>query len=242
MDASEIHAKKLNAKDVTANERWKHHIPNRRWNSKTLWRRLGPENIHPNPGSPRPRRRTRKSCRRIGRVFFNPISRLIVVWWWSQKWFLVYFIWRHHVEPRVKLYVPREASFPIPRKYIDVTRTTNTTSDMMSEKQIEDYWNVDGDRELSDAWTGFTRFTFLNEKNTGWIYMLRFETDKKQTTSRPDTVWPEMWKHMSDTSKRKEKQKWAIEKPKLDKCQKIAWYLLHCPDDAEFKRSMKNCS
>ena len=25
---------------------------------------------------------------------------------------------RHHVEPRVKLYVPREASFPNPLKYI----------------------------------------------------------------------------------------------------------------------------
>ena len=31
---------------------------------------------------------------------------------------------RHHVEPRVKLYSPREESFPIPLKYIDVSRTT----------------------------------------------------------------------------------------------------------------------
>ena len=28
------------------------------------------------------------------------------------------FIYRHHVEPRVKLYSPREESFPIPLKYI----------------------------------------------------------------------------------------------------------------------------
>ena len=33
---------------------------------------------------------------------------------------------RHHVEPRVKLYSPREESFPVPLKYIDVTRTTHT--------------------------------------------------------------------------------------------------------------------
>ena len=32
------------------------------------------------------------------------------------------FIFRHHVEPRVELYSPREESFPIPLKYIDVTR------------------------------------------------------------------------------------------------------------------------
>ena len=28
------------------------------------------------------------------------------------------FIYRHHVEPRVKLYMPREESFPIPMKYM----------------------------------------------------------------------------------------------------------------------------
>ena len=32
------------------------------------------------------------------------------------------FIYRHHVEPRVTLYSPREESFPIPLKYIDVSR------------------------------------------------------------------------------------------------------------------------
>ena len=32
------------------------------------------------------------------------------------------FIYRHHVVPRVKLYMPKEESFLIPLKYIDVTR------------------------------------------------------------------------------------------------------------------------
>ena len=70
------------------------------------------------------------------------------------------FIYRHHVVPRDKLYMPREESFPIPIKYIDVTRTTHTSLDVLLEKQIDDCWNVDGERELSDAWTGFTRFIF----------------------------------------------------------------------------------
>ena len=34
----------------------------------------------------------------------------------------------------------------------------------MVEKNIDDYWNVDGDRELTDAWTGFTIFAELKEK------------------------------------------------------------------------------
>ena len=60
--------------------------------------------------------------------------------------------------------MPKEESFPIPMKYIDVTRTAHTSLDVLLEKQIDDYWNVDGERELSDAWTGFTRFMLLNER------------------------------------------------------------------------------
>ena len=45
------------------------------------------------------------------------------------------FIYRHHVEPRVKLYSPREESFPIPVKYIDVSRPTHTNLDVKKEKR-----------------------------------------------------------------------------------------------------------
>ena len=41
------------------------YIPDRRWNSYIIWRRSGSENIHLNPGQPRPKRKTRKSSRRI---------------------------------------------------------------------------------------------------------------------------------------------------------------------------------
>ena len=81
---------------------------------------------------------------------------------WSMSW---NFIYRHHVEPRVKLYSPREKSFPIPLKYIDVSRTTHTNLDVMQESRIDDFWNIDGSRVLSDSWTGFTQFTLLNEKH-----------------------------------------------------------------------------
>ena len=76
------------------------------------------------------------------------------------------FIYRHHVEPRVKLYSPREESFPIPLKHIDVSRTTHTNLDVKQEHRIDDYWNIDGSRDLSDSWTGFTQFTLLSEKPT----------------------------------------------------------------------------
>ena len=44
------------------------------------------------------------------------------------------FIYRHHVEPRVKLYSPREESFPIPLKYGDASRTTHTNLDVKQER------------------------------------------------------------------------------------------------------------
>ena len=56
---------------------------------------------------------------------------------------------RHHVEPRVKLYSPREESFPIALKDIDVSRTTHTNLDVMQESRIDDYWNTLGCRKMS---------------------------------------------------------------------------------------------
>ena len=47
------------------------------------------------------------------------------------------FIYRHHVDPRVKLYLPREESLPIPLKYIDVSRNTQTNLDVMQESRID---------------------------------------------------------------------------------------------------------
>ena len=43
------------------------------------------------------------------------------------------------------MYMPKEESFPFPMKYIDVTRTTHTSLDVLLEKHIDDYWNVDGE-------------------------------------------------------------------------------------------------
>ena len=130
--------------------------------------------------------------------------------------------------------------FLIPLKYIDVTRSTDTTLDVMLATSIHDYWNVDGDRELSDAWTGFTRFTVSSEKPPdGYTWSWRSLT-RKQTTSRPDKLWPEMRKHMSNASKRQEKQKWATEKPELDNARKLRGIYFIDPTDEEFKEIMKN--
>ena len=88
------------------------------------------------------------------------------------------FIYRHHVESRVKLYSSREESFLIPLNYIDVSRTTHTNLDVKQEKRIDDYWNIDGSRHLSDPWTGFTQFTLLDEKAPDG-YMCRVDINNR---------------------------------------------------------------
>ena len=55
----------------------------------------------------------------------------------------------------------------------------------------------------------------------------------------PDTLWPEIWKDMSEASKRKEKQKWAVEKPKLDNARKLRGINFIDPADEEFKDILK---
>ena len=88
------------------------------------------------------------------------------------------FIHRHHVEPRVKLHSLREESFLFPLKYIDVTRTTQTNLDVVQDGRIDDYWNIDGSRDSSDSWTGFTQFAPLEQKISRRISVVWGETDK----------------------------------------------------------------
>ena len=104
------------------------------------------------------------------------------------------FRYRHHVEPRVKLYSPREESFTIPLKYIVVSRTTHTYLDVMQESRIDDYWYIDGSRDLSDSWTGFTQFTLLGEKPPDGFMWSGERLAKRQATSRTDHLWPKRWK------------------------------------------------
>ena len=44
---------------------------------------------------------------------------------------------------------------------------------VLQESRIDDHWNVDMDRSLSDSWTGITKFTSLNETTSQRIYVVR---------------------------------------------------------------------
>ena len=79
----------------------------------------------------------------------------------------------------------------------------------------------------------------LNERPPWWVHIVWERLARKQNTSRPDDVWPYMWTRMSDAAKKKAKQRWAIEKPKLDNARQLRGIFFTEPDDEEFKLIIK---
>ena len=63
---------------------------------------------------------------------------------------------------------------------------------------------------------------------------------RKQLTSRPDHLWPELWKSMGKHAKLKEKQKWSNEKFHLENARKLRGIYFIDPEDTEFKETIKN--
>ena len=139
------------------------------------------------------------------------------------------YIYRHHVESRVKLYVPRDESFLNPLKYIDVTRATRTSLYVMLEK-IDVSWNVDGDREFSDRGQ-------VSPGSRYWMKNHRMdihgpEADWQGNKRPPDQTLCGQ-KFGKTCQKRREKQNWAIEKPKLDNAWKLRGICFIDPADEE---------
>ena len=92
------------------------------------------------------------------------------------------------------------------------------------KKRIDDYWNVDSHRHLSDSWKGFTKFTLLKEKPPKRFLWSAGKLTKIQATARPHHVyhvWQEVWTKMGKAAQNREKQEWAKEKPKLDHARRL---------------------
>ena len=105
------------------------------------------------------------------------------------------------------------------------------------ERRIDDYWNIDGSRVLSDYWTGYT---LLEEKPPDGYMWSGERLTKRQLTSRPDHLWPELWIKLGTNAKLKEKHKWSNEEPKLDNARRLRGIYFIDPEDKEFKETIKN--
>ena len=110
----------------------------------------------------------------------------------------------------------------------------------MQERRIDDCWIIDGSRDLSDSWTSFTQFTLLEGKPPDGYMWSGWRLPRKQLTSRPDHLWPELWTKMGRNAQLKEKQKWSNEKLHLENARKLRGIYFIDPEDKEFKETIKN--
>ena len=126
----------------------------------------------------------------------------------------------YHVVPREQLYVPKESHhFRIPSKYLDVVSKQKTNLDKAEENSIDDSWNIDGNRILSESWSGSTRFRILRKHAPQGYSWVDGRLTKTQVTSRPETIWPEVWPSMSKMLiKRKQSSNECIEKTQNTSC------------------------
>ena len=221
--------------DITKGRRTQ--IPSSRWYSKIAWERLRFPRTHSKAGTNRKEWRSQwRTSRRTGGASTDRSNRSR----WSPCRLLVDPRWLHHNEPRVQLYVPKEETFLIPLKYIDVTRSTHTDLDVMQETT---YWRLLECRFKQTLFRFVERIHEIHsiERNTsqGFLWSWRRLT-KVRTTTRPDHTWPEVWAKIGEAAQNREKHEWNNEKPKVDNARRLRGIYFIDLDDEEYKETLKN--
>ena len=123
---------------------------------------------------------------------------------------------RHHTTARQKLFIPSEADCPLPLDYIDVIRMTKTDIEDQEESRIEDTWNIHGPQPLSVPWKGTTSFSILRPKPpTGKMWVMGRLT-RRQRSTRPPTIYPEIWVTFSRKDKQIKEQIYLLNKLSLN--------------------------
>ena len=107
---------------------------------------------------------------------------------------------RHHEVPRNKLYVLDQKNCPIPLKYVDVRRLTETDSEYQGEAKIADEWNIPGGAKRLSAttWTGRTSFHFRRVPPRKGHYWVEGRETRIKAGTRPGHIILEMLPRMSD--------------------------------------------
>ena len=152
------------------------------------------------------------------------------------------FICRHQTEPRVQLYVPKEETFSIQLKYIDVTRSTHTQLDVMQEKRIGDNWNVDDDRSLSDFCLDWCHKIDSFERGTSArVYVVRWETDKSSNDYETGShVARSMDQYQQGLSEKRKARMGERQGKARERAQNERNYFID-PEDEEYQETIKTC-
>ena len=132
---------------------------------------------------------------------------------------------RVHNTPRKVLCTPNEDPedpSPIPVRFLDIMRRTTTSSTAKAESIIEDHWVEEDDarRELTDEWIGQTIFYLRKPAcdRKGYEWQNCRETRVNKASTRPPSVWVEVWGDLNKKDREKEILAWDKEKRARDKC------------------------
>ena len=110
----------------------------------------------------------------------------------------------------------------------------------MQRSRIDGNWSIDGSRDSSDSWAGFTQFPLLEEKPPDGHMWSGEGLTKRQATNSPDRLWLKLWTKLERNAELREKQKWSIEKRPLDNAGRLRGIYFIDPEDKEFKETIKN--
>ena len=140
--------------------------------------------------------------------------------------------------------MPKEETFPIPLKYIDVTRSSHPDLDVMFRKT---HWRILECRFEQI----FVRFVerihkghSIERKNSKEIDVVRGDGERltKIQTTRPDHVWPKVLTKIGKAAQNREEQEWAKGKTEARQWILEDWeeFILIDPDDKEYSKKFKN--
>ena len=160
-------------------------------------------------------------------------------WRWSPCRLLVDSRWLHLSSSQWTSSSPTlhaiEETFPFPMKYIDVTRSTHTDLDVMQEQRIDDYWNVDSNRSLSDSWRGFTKFTPKKKISQG-IFVVWEEIDKSSNDYETRSCMAWSMEHNWESSSESRTTRMEKREAKLDNARRLRGIYSIDPDDEDTRK------
>ena len=172
----------------------------------------------------------------------------------------------HHLTTRFRMPVKRSMTVVHVRKlHIPPSRWTQSQA-LLAERRIipystEVHWRIQNysyefgcqaretHRWFLECWwvkrpvgslDRFHSIYFIGRKTSRRKNVVRERLTRKQQTSRPDHLWPVIWKTMGKIAKLKEKQKWSNEKLHLENARKLRGICFIDPEDKEFTGTIKN--
>ena len=243
MDASELHARRLTAGKCYRHWEVDTSFPVRRWNSQNLWERTASENIHLDPGSVWNEEKKKKFFKEnqmnyILQPHFKKTRRgderklTVTSGLLQEKSFIVITLNQSQtlrVERRIMSY-----SVEVHRRYQNNKIITGRFVEQKNWRVLERGW-----RKRIVRCTDRLHKIHLFEWNAIWWVRMVRRSHKETNNPLVPTMYGQICGSMSDAAKKKAKQRWAIEKPKLDNARQLRRIFFIEPNDEEFKLTMK---